>query len=76
MNLIKKQGGMLLLAVLLIVLIYQFPKSVVENEITKKKVVETTSINSFLSSSVNCLSSFFFNFLKQNIIPYFCLNIY
>ena len=29
MNLIKKQGGLLLLAILLIVLMYQFPKSVV-----------------------------------------------
>ena len=44
MNLIKKQGGLLLLAILLIVLMYQFPKSVVENELTKNKVVETTSI--------------------------------
>jgi len=44
MNLIKKQGGLLLFAILLIVLMYQFPKSVVENELTKNKVVETTSI--------------------------------
>ena len=44
MNLIKKQSGILLLAILLIVLMYQFPKSVVENEVTKNKVVETTSM--------------------------------
>ena len=51
MNLIKKQGGLLLLAILLIALMYQFPKSVVENEVTKNKVVETTS----MESAVNLL---------------------
>ena len=49
MNLIKKQGGLLLLAILLIVLMYQFPKSVVENEVTKNKVIETTSIEAAVS---------------------------
>ncbi len=49
MNLIKKQGGLLLLAMLLIVLMYQFPKSVVENEVTKNKVIETTSIEAAVS---------------------------
>ena len=51
MNLIKKQGGLLLLAILLIVLMYQFPKSVVENEVTKNKVVENTS----MEAAVNLL---------------------
>ena len=48
MNLIKKQSGILLLAILLIVLMYQFPKSVVENEVTKIKLLKQHQWNQLL----------------------------